>query len=101
MIKEVLNICNEALYYEYKGLADIEKIDCIREYIVDNFNKTKSRTHVLESLSMIGDIILKICFNGDIDNILRDVSSLRTKIISMIIADEKQTSDKTNTDIED
>ena len=30
-IKEVLNICNEALYYEYTGLTDIEKIDTIRE----------------------------------------------------------------------
>ena len=94
-IKQVLDICNEALYYEYNGLTDIEEIDIIHLYIVDNFIKPKPRTNVLESLSIIDDIILKICFNEDVENILKYVDDLRTKIICMMVAD------KTNTDTED
>ena len=86
-VKEILDICNEALYYEYNGLTDIEKIDIIREYIVDNFIKTWSRTHILESLSIIDDTNLKICFNEDIENIYKCVDALRTKIICRMVAD--------------
>ena len=92
--KDLLNFCNDAIFYDYKNIRFICKFNPVRTFIINRFYKTVPYTRILVSLSIIDDIILKIN-SGDIEKILNDVHSLRENILYMLscektINDEKQ-----------
>ena len=92
--KDLLNFCNDAVFYDYKNIGIICEINPVRTFIINRFYKTIPYTRILVSLSIIDDIILKIN-SGDIENILDDVHNLRENILYMLscektIIDEKQ-----------
>ena len=95
--KHILKFCNDAVFYDYKNIGIISELDQVRKCIINSFYKTIPYTRILVCLSIIDDIVLKIC-NDDVENILGDVHNLREKIIYMLsgektIRNEKQTID--------
>ena len=93
-IKDILNFCNDAVFYDYKNIGVICELNPIRTFIINRFYKTIPYTRILVSLSIIDDIILKIN-SGDIEKILDDVHNLRENILYMLsfektVNDEKQ-----------
>ena len=95
--KDILNFCNGAVFYDYKNSGIISELDQVRKCIFNSFYKTIPYTRILVCLSIIDDIVLKIC-NDDVQNILGDVHNLRENLIYMLsgektIRDEKQTID--------
>ena len=92
--KDILNFCNEAVFYDYKNIGIICELNPVRTFIINRFYKTIPYTRILVSLSIIDDIILKINI-ADIENILDDIHSLRENILYMLsfektVNDEKQ-----------
>ena len=79
-IKDILNFCNSAVFYEYKNIGFIEELNQVRKCVINSFYKTipDSRTGV--SLSIIDDIILKVNGN-EIENILENIHDLRENIL--------------------
>ena len=93
-IKELLNFCNDAVFYDYKNIGLICELNPVRTFIINRFYKTIPDSRILVSLGIIDDIILKIN-SGDIENILDDIHSLRENILYMLsfektVNDEKQ-----------
>ena len=92
--KDLLNFCNDAVFYDYKNIGIICELNPVRTFIINRFYKTIPYTRILVSLSIIDDIILKI-ISGDIEKILNDVHSLRENILYMLsfektVNDEQQ-----------
>ena len=92
--KDLISFCNDGVFYDYKNIGIICKLNPVRTFIINRFYKTVPHTRILMSLSIIDDIILKIN-SGDIEKILNDIHSLRENIIYMrscekTINDEKQ-----------
>ena len=75
-VKDILNFCNDAVFYDYKNIRIICELNPVRTFIINRFYKTIPYTRILVSLSIIDDIILKIN-SADIENILDDVHSLK------------------------
>ena len=93
-VKDLLNFCNDAVFYDYENIGIICELSPLGTFINNRFYKTILYTRILASLSVIDDIILKIN-SGDIEKILNDVHSLRENILYMLscektINDEKQ-----------
>ena len=82
-IKDILNFCNDAVFYDYKNIGIICELNLVRTFIINRFYKTIPDSRIPVSLSIIDDIILKIN-SGDIENILDDVHSLRENILYML-----------------
>ena len=82
-IKDILNFCNAAIFYDYENDGIIEEIGRVRKCVNDSFFKTIPNTTLLTSLNLIDDIILKITDN-DIENIIDNIRDLREKIIYML-----------------
>ena len=78
--KDILNFCNDALCYDYKNIEVIEKLNMVRKCIIKIFCETIPSRRILVSLSIIDNMILKILDN-DIDDIVRQVHSLRENVI--------------------
>ena len=72
--KDILNFCNDALFYDYKNIEIIEEINQVRKCIFNSFYKTIPYTRILISLSIIVDIILKIV-NNDTEKILEKITN--------------------------
>ena len=92
--KDLLNFCNDAVFYVYKNIGIICELNPVRTFIINRLYKTISYTRILVSLSVIDDIILKIN-SGDIENILDDVHNLRENVLYMLsfektVNDEQQ-----------
>ena len=79
-IKDILNFCNAAIFYDYKNEANTEELNQVRKYIINSFYKAIPNATLLTSLSIIDDIILKINDN-DIENVLDNVHDIRENII--------------------
>ena len=82
-VKDFLNFCNDAVFYDCKSVGVICELNPVRTFIINRFYKTIPYTRILVSLSIIDDIILKIS-NNDIENILDDVHNLREQILYML-----------------
>ena len=82
-IKDILNFCNEALFYDYENDGIIEELARVRKYMLDNFYKSILNTTLISSLNLIDDIILKINDN-DIENINDNIHDLREYILYML-----------------
>ena len=93
-VKDILNFCNDAVFYDYKNIGIICELNPVRTFIINRFYKTIPYTRILVSLSIIEDIILKIN-SADIENILDDVHNLRENVLYMLsfektVNDEQQ-----------
>ena len=82
-IKDILNFCNSAVFYDYKNKGIIEELNQVRMYIINSFYKSIPDSRIRISLSIIDDIILKIYDNG-IDDIIENVHDLRENILYML-----------------
>ena len=82
-IKDIINFCNAALFYDYKNEGITEELNQVRKYIINSSYKTIPNTTLLTSLSIIDDIILKINDN-DFENIIDKIHDLRENILYML-----------------
>ena len=94
-VKDFLNFRNAAIFYNCKNIGFICELIQVRKCIINSFYKTIPDSRIRVSLSIIGDIILKIN-NNDIENIIENKHDLRENILYMLafeklIRDEQQT----------
>ena len=82
-VENLLNFCNDAVFYDYKNIGIICELSPIRTFIINRFYKTKPDSGIRVSLSKIDDIILKINDNG-IENNLEKIHDLRQNILYML-----------------
>ena len=94
-VKDILNFCNDAVFYDYKNIEIICELSPVRNFIIIRFYKTIPYTRILVSLSIIDDIILKIN-SGDIEKIPNDVHSLRENILYMLSIEKTYRDEKVN-----
>ena len=74
-IKDILNFCNAAVFYDYTNIGTTCELNQVRKCIINNFFKTIPHTRIHVSLSIIDDIILKIN-NIDIEDITEEIHDL-------------------------
>ena len=94
-VKDILNFCNAAVFYDYANIGNTCELNQVRKCIINSFYKTIPHLRILVSLSIFDDIILKINKN-DFDGILENIHDLRENILYMLsfeklIGDEQQT----------
>ena len=82
-VKDLLNFCNDAVFYDYKNIRIICELSPVRTFINNRFYKTIPDSRIRMSLCIIDDIILKIK-NNDIENMLENIHDLREKILYML-----------------
>ena len=82
-IKDILNFCNSAIFYDYENDGIIEELNRVRKCIINRFFKTIPNTTLLTSLNLMDDIILKIN-DVDIENIIDNIHDLGEKILYML-----------------
>ena len=82
-IKDILNFCNAAIFYDYKNEGITEELNQVRKYITNSFYETIPNTTLITSVSIIDDIILKINDN-DIENIIDNIHDLGENILYML-----------------
>ena len=82
-IKDILNFCNAAIFYDYENDGIIEEIGRVRKCVNDSFFKTIPNTTLLTSVNLIVDLILKINDN-EIENIIDNIHNLRENILYML-----------------
>ena len=92
--KDLLNFCNDAVFYDYKTKGIICELNPVRTFIIIRFYKTIPYTRILVCLSIIDDIILKIN-SVDIENFLAETHNLRENVLYMLsfektVNDEQQ-----------
>ena len=68
-IKDILNFCNAAMFYDYENDGIIDELCRVRKCIIGSFFKTILNTPLITSLNLIDDIFLKINDN-DIEKLL-------------------------------
>ena len=78
-IKDILNFCNDAIFYDYKNIGTTQELNQVRKYIINSFYKTIPDSRIRVSLSIIDDTILKIN-NNDIENFIENNHDLRENI---------------------
>ena len=93
-VKELLNFCNAAVFYDYTDIGITCELNQVRKCIINTFYKTIPDSRIRVSLSIIDDIILKIN-NKDIEDILENIDDLRENILYMLsfekpVRDEQQ-----------
>ena len=93
-VEDILNFCNDAVFYDYKYIGIIEELNQVYKCVINRFFKTVPYTRILINLSILDDIILKNHSN-EIGNIREIIHNLRGKIIytlsfEKIVNDEKQ-----------
>ena len=58
-VKDLINFCNDAVFYDYKNIGIICELNPVRTFIIIRFYKTIPYSRILVSLSIIDDITLK------------------------------------------
>ena len=82
-IKDVMNFCKAAVFYDYTNIGSTCEIIQVRKCIINSFYKTLPDTRIFVSLSIIDDIILKIN-NIDIEKFIENIHDLRENISYML-----------------
>ena len=82
-VKDILNFCNHALFYDLENIGVAEELNQVRKYIIRSFHKTIPHTTTITTLSIIDDINLKI-HDNDIENIIENIHDLRENILYML-----------------
>ena len=75
-IKDILIFCNCAIYFDYNKIGVVLQFSLLRKCIFDNFNETVPENKILESQTIIDDMISKI-HNNEKDNIVDKIYDLR------------------------
>ena len=81
--KDILNFCNEAIYYDYKNSGIVCELDQVRKCIINTFHKTIPDCRIIAALSMIDDKILKN-YGNEIGNILENILDLIENVLYML-----------------
>ena len=94
-VKDILNFCNAAVFYDYTNIGITVELNQVRKCIINSFYQTIPHNRIFVSLSVIDKVVLKINENG-IENIIENMHDLREKILHMLsfeklIRDEQQT----------
>ena len=79
-IKDIFNICNSAVFYDYKNIGIFEDFNQARQCVINNFLETIPVSRKLITLSNIVVVVLKI-YDNDIENIIENLHDLRANII--------------------
>ena len=96
-IKDFLNFCNTAIFFDYSNPEILTEFNLVRNCIINRFHETIPNSRITLTLSIIDKTILKI-FSGEIADILRDIHDLRQNVIYMISFEK--TTEKTESDEE-
>ena len=94
-VKDILNFCNDIVFYDYKNIGIIGELNPVRTFIINRFYKTIPYTRILVSLSIIDDIILKIN-SSDIEKIVDDIHNVRENILYMLSFEKTVRDEKVN-----
>ena len=54
-VKDILNFCNNAVFYDYKNVGIICELNQVRKRIINSFSKRIPHTRILVCLSIIDD----------------------------------------------
>ena len=82
-IKDILSICNAAVFYEYKNNCNMDDLNQLGKCIINNLHELVPPSRVKLSLSVSVDMILKISDN-DYAKIMDKLNELKEKILYMI-----------------
>ena len=82
-IKDILNFCNAAIFYDYKNECITEELNRVRKNIINSFYKTIPYTTLLTSLSIIDYTFMKTNDN-DIETINDNIQDLRENILYIL-----------------
>ena len=82
-IKDLINFCNHALFYDHENIGDAEEVNQVRIYIIKSFHKTIPHTTIIATLSINDDIVLKI-HDNDFEIIIENIHDLRENILYML-----------------
>ena len=88
-VKEIFEICNDCLWYDFSEQKNIEQINRLRRHILEYFYNSIPGERINISLSIIDDIILKP-YNNETDDINKIVHKLREQILYMLSFQKKQ-----------
>ena len=86
-VKDLLNFCNHALFYDHENIGVAEELNQARKYVIKSFHKTIPHTMIITTLSIFDDIILRI-HDNDIENIIENIHALRENILYMLSFEE-------------
>ena len=94
-VKEMLNFCNSAVFYDYTDIGITCELNQVRKCVINSFYKTIPGSRIRLNLSIIDDISLKFNKN-DIEDIFELIQDSRENILYMLsfeifIRDEQQT----------
>ena len=94
-VKDILNFCNAAVFYDYTNVGITCEVIQVRKCIIKSFFETIPHSRTLVNLFIIHDVILKTNKN-DIENIIEIIHDLGEYILYMLsfkkmIRDEQQT----------
>ena len=96
-VKDILTICNAAVFYDYKILAIIDEINPVRKCRINNFHEAILVDRILVSLSIIDVVIFKTNDN-DTENVVEKVEDLKDLILYMLsfekVVREKEAGEK-------
>ena len=82
-IKDILNFCKSAVFYDYKNIGIIMELNKVRKFVINHFYETIPPSRRLVSLSISDDKISTIIDN-DVDDIFDKLHDLRENVLYMI-----------------
>ena len=82
-VKDILNFCNAAVFYDYKNIGIIEGLRQARKCIINNFHKATPVDRIQITLSIIDVVILK-SNDSDNENVIENIQDLREIILHML-----------------
>ena len=93
-MKDKLNFCNAAVFYDYTNDGIASELKEARKCITNSFYKTIPHRRILVCLFIIVDLIFKN-HNNDIENIIENIHDSRENVIYMtsfekLIKDEQK-----------
>ena len=83
IVKDIVNFCNAAAFYDYKNIGIIDELNHARKCIINKFHETIPVSRILITLSFVDFVILKLIDN-DIENFMENIHDLRANISHMI-----------------
>ena len=82
-VKDILNFCNAAIFYDFKNLGIIQQLYQAHKWIINISHETIPVTRIRVTLSIIDDVILKNNDN-DIEIIIEYIHDLGENISYML-----------------
>ena len=86
-IKDILKFCNNALCYDYENIGFVDEINQVRKFIINNFKNTIPHLSIIDTLSLIDDITLKI-HNNNFEDVIENIHELRESLLYMLSFDK-------------